>query len=888
MATVTSYTKAKIDALLAAINTTLGTKVDAAAAAAAAPVQSVNGQTGAVTVTGGGSATTDASLLTSGILAPARIGDASIVVGKLSTAVQTSLGKADTALQTIPDGSITAAKVAADVATQAELDAAVATLVPQHIGNASGDTTGATDTATIQTALTSARVAGGGLVQGKVGQTYLINAPLQIGTGTVLDMTGCTIRLVAGSNCLMLANYSSLNPVGTGMLAVGSGQTTWTIQNTSDVFYTSAQSGMTFDVPMTHGTVTAARYVGTVAANGVNTATRQFNADRPAPTTIPYTAARLYNRDTRILVRGGIWDRQNNGSGDTETNHVMRFRGVDGLIVENPTFLSTEFSAGRYAMLVQNVTTASISDVTYGLNPNQGTWLGTPGYARDGVHITGPSRDILVRGIYGFPGDDMVAITSMDFAGVAGEYAGDVTNCTFEDIYPIKAGASAVKIMGGPTTTVARINVRNVYGSTGGSGGAVWIGDDNRQASTTGGIIDQILIENLSTFPGNTRPLITFQGVNIGRVILRNLNYDYSAGTAPLLAVGTNITGSGAQPTVVRSLDVTNLNVKAMGASQLAVFAESGSSITTLVTRGWDVPRDEATLISGTVTNYQPSGAGGGAALAVQDEGTPLNTAATAINFVGSGVTATGTGSTKTVTIPGGGALSVQDEGSAVASRATLNFVGAGVTVTDDAANSRAVVTIPGGGGSVADRMAIASFLPVPATGEFFGSPFILGGASSQGTGVGRMFFVPFVVSQDMTIAGISVHCPTAVASSTARLGLYAASADGRPTTLIVDGGVVDCSTTGDKEVVVNQSVTAGMFFVAVVGQGTAPTLRCTSVPHGWAVPTTTADRVSLNNTASRLVQLSVSGALPASATAVVSEFGSAGGGIPVAALRRG
>lgn len=44
----------------------------------------------------------------------------------------------------------------------------------------------------------------------------------------------------------------------------------------------------------------------------------------------------------------------------------------------------------------------------------------------------------------------------------------------------------------------------------------------------------------------------------------------------------------------------------------------------------------------------------GGSPLTVEDEGTPLTTAATALDFVGAGVTASGTGSTKTITIPGG------------------------------------------------------------------------------------------------------------------------------------------------------------------------------------------------------------------------------------------
>ena len=51
----------------------------------------------------------------------------------------------------------------------------------------------------------------------------------------------------------------------------------------------------------------------------------------------------------------------------------------------------------------------------------------------------------------------------------------------------------------------------------------------------------------------------------------------------------------------------------------------------------------------------------GGTAITVQDEGSALSTAATTINFVGSGVVATGTGATKTITISGGGSYADSD-----------------------------------------------------------------------------------------------------------------------------------------------------------------------------------------------------------------------------------
>ncbi len=91
--------------------------------------------------------------------------------------------------------------------------------------------------------------------------------------------------------------------------------------------------------------------------------------------------------------------------------------------------------------------------------------------------------------------------------------------------------------------------------------------------------------------------------------------------------------------------------------------------------------------------------ASGGAAITIQEEGSSLSTAAETINFVGANVTASGTGTTKTITVSGGGEVTVQDEGSALSTAATtLNFVGAGVAASGTGATK--TITISGSGGS--------------------------------------------------------------------------------------------------------------------------------------------------------------------------------------------
>ena len=102
-------------------------------------------------------------------------------------------------------------------------------------------------------------------------------------------------------------------------------------------------------------------------------------------------------------------------------------------------------------------------------------------------------------------------------------------------------------------------------------------------------------------------------------------------------------------------------------------------------------------------------GIGSSYTLLVQEEGTNTSaTGATTLNFVGAGVTASGTGVTKTLTIPGGSGINVQDEGSALSTAGTtFNFVGSGVTATGTGATK--TITIPGGASqNVFDKVAVS------------------------------------------------------------------------------------------------------------------------------------------------------------------------------------
>jgi hypothetical protein len=117
--------------------------------------------------------------------------------------------------------------------------------------------------------------------------------------------------------------------------------------------------------------------------------------------------------------------------------------------------------------------------------------------------------------------------------------------------------------------------------------------------------------------------------------------------TTELMSFDIDVGIRNTNPT--EALDVTG-NIVASGN-----ITADGLTLTGTLTAGGGVGTSGQVLKS-TGTGVEWGTASSGSALTIQDEGTPLTTDATTLNFVGSGVTASGTGSTKTITISGGAA----------------------------------------------------------------------------------------------------------------------------------------------------------------------------------------------------------------------------------------
>ena len=105
----------------------------------------------------------------------------------------------------------------------------------------------------------------------------------------------------------------------------------------------------------------------------------------------------------------------------------------------------------------------------------------------------------------------------------------------------------------------------------------------------------------------------------------------------------------------------------------------------------------------------------------------------------------------------------------------------------------------------------------------------VFGEASNAAITADRLYAIPFNVARDITIDRLAVHVSNADAGNpNVRLGIYNLGANLRPGTLLNDVGTINAGSTGVKAAVISgdQALTKGMYFLAVVCDGT-PSFRC-------------------------------------------------------------
>ncbi len=207
--------------------------------------------------------------------------------------------------------------------------------------------------------------------------------------------------------------------------------------------------------------------------------------------------------------------------------------------------------------------------------------------------------------------------------------------------------------------------------------------------------------------------------------------------------------------------DTYSINVATDGSNvDLNLDAASGTDSTVQLTAGSNISltRNDA---------QQVTIAASGGALTVQEEGSSLSTAATTLNFTGSAVTASGTGATKTINIPGGSGVTVQEEGSSLSTAGTtLNFVGSGVTASGTGATK--TITVSGGGssGQVTTQLNVSGDGTTQAT-DGSRTAFTISSAPASENNLQIYLDGVYQAKSDFSVSGTTVTLDAAPATGT-------------------------------------------------------------------------------------------------------------------------
>lgn len=401
-----------------------------------------------------------------------------------------------------------------------------------------------------------------------------------------------------------------------------------------------------------------------------------YNAGNPAAS--PLTPANIVDHD--IAIRDLHLDGQrrngasNNTSGLPQLNSSgviitpIAFFGVQDILVDNVDV----YDPCGFHMTFTNVNRGTFRNLFF-CDPTYaaGTWS-NPSRNTDGLHFVGPLLDILVDGLFGSTGDDMLAFNLADgginpdptwgnlFGGTQNVYYGNGSRLTARNLYPVNC-ADVLRVLlgsasGGPgACTGDQIQVTHVAGSVvqgpaqcetwsgAGSGGTVhratfrdWqldLLDSSGSAPPCGWQFgktwDDVLMENFqfrNVQGGSIAHQVNFEpGCTMGRLVIAgySIRGDSSEAASVLPAISIRsavldelrIEGSGWYRNA--ATDVAFATVNGSTVNRLSLSGVSGNNLTNLLSfTGSNVIGQ---VDSGPVCHRNPytSGAAGGAAINV-------------------------------------------------------------------------------------------------------------------------------------------------------------------------------------------------------------------------------------------------------------------------------
>ena len=251
---------------------------------------------------------------------------------------------------------------------------------------------------------------------------------------------------------------------------------------------------------------------------------------------------------------------------------------------------------------------------------------------------------------------------------------------------------------------------------------------------------------------------------------------------------------------------------------------------------------------------------------AIKDEGTSLVNAASSLNFVGAGVTATASGSDITVTIPGAtSTLISKDEGVTLSSATTsLNFAGAGITAT--ASGDDITVTVP----AITSKDEGLNLTTATSSLNFVGA-----GVTATTSGNDVTVTIPGGSGSAITTKDEGTNLSTATSSLNFVGAGVTATASGNDITVTIPGGSGSAITTKDE----GSNLTTATASLNFVGAGVTATASVNDVTITIPAITTKDEGVNLTTATSSLNFVGSGVTATASGNDVTVTINSSGGG---------